>query len=237
MELYKNFGENDVLKGLSLDILDGETITIIGGSGEGKSVLLKHIAGLMKPDKGTVYVDDEDIMRMDEEKLQQVQKKFGFLFQGAALFDSMTVYENVSFGVRRIHSETPEKKIREIVKTRLELVGLEGIEDMKPASLSGGMKKRVALARAIATNPRYILYDEPTTGLDPIRAGSINDLINSMQEKLNVTSIVVTHDMTSAYEVSDRIAMLAGGRIIETGTPGQIQKSPNDIVRKFIRGE
>jgi len=234
--VHKYFGKNWVLRGIDLDVYDGETLTIIGGSGEGKSVLLKCILGLLKIDKGSIIIDGVDITKIDERKLQEIQKNFGFLFQGAALFDSMTVYENVSFGIRRIKAELSENEIRKIVKEKLSLVGLESVENQKPSSLSGGMKKRVGLARAIATNPKYILYDEPTTGLDPVRADSINDLIIDMKNKLKVTSIVVTHDMKSAYKVSDRIAMLYKGKIVEIGSPDEIMNSENEVVRRFIKG-
>ena len=237
IDLYKNFGENRVLQGVTLEIKDRETITIIGGSGGGKSVLLKHMVGLLKPDKGCVIVDGVDIARLKTEELQKVQSNFGFLFQGAALFDSLTVYENVAFGLRRRDEKPSEAEIRRIVNECLAMVGLEGKGDMKPAALSGGMKKRVGLARAIATKPGYILYDEPTTGLDPIRADSINNLIIDMQKRLQGSSIVVTHDMVSAYKISDRIAMLYQGKIVEIGTPAEIQNTKNEIVRNFIEGE
>lgn len=233
--VHKYFKNNRVLNGIDLDIYDGEIITVIGGSGEGKSVLLKCILGLLKIDRGNIIIDGMDITKLDEKNLQKIQKNFGFLFQGSALFDSMTVYENVSFGLRRLRNDLDEKEISKIVGEKLSLVGLEGIESQKPASLSGGMKKRVGLARAIATNPKYIFYDEPTTGLDPVRADSINDLIVDMKKKLNITSIVVTHDISSAYKVSDRIAMLYNGKIIEVGTPQEIMNTKNEIVRKFIK--
>jgi len=234
--VHKYFEGKSVLKGIDLDIYDGETITIIGGSGEGKSVLLKCIVGLLKVDKGEILIDGVDITKASDMELQKVQKNFGFLFQGAALFDSMTVYENVAFGIRRRNPSLSERDVRRIVEEKLSLVGLRGVEDLKPVALSGGMKKRVGLARAIATEPKYILYDEPTTGLDPVLADSINDLIIDMKEKLGVTSIVVTHDMHSACKVSDRIAMLYSGKIIEVGTPQDILNSKNALVRNFIKG-
>jgi len=233
--LHKSFGDNRVLRGVNLEIEDGETITIIGGSGCGKSVLLKHIVGLLKPQVGEVEVDGEEITRLGMEELAEVQKKFGMLFQGAALFDSLTVRENVAFGLRML-TDLDEGEIEKRVSEKLSLVGLKGIEDLMPAELSGGMKKRVGLARAIAMNPKYILYDEPSTGLDPIMADVINDLIIDLRKKLKITSIAVTHDMVTAYKISDRIAMLYEGRIEEIGVPQEIKKSENPVVRQFITG-
>lgn len=220
---------------MNLEIKEGETITIIGGSGCGKSVLLKHIVGLLKPEVGEIEIDGQEITRLGMEELAEVQKKFGMLFQGAALFDSLTVGENISFGLRML-TDLDEKEIKRRVSEKLPLVGMEGIEQLMPAELSGGMKKRVALARAIAMNPKYILYDEPSTGLDPIIADVINNLILNLQEKLKITSIVVTHDMVTAYKVSDRIAMLYQGRIEEIGTPEEIKETKNSVVRQFITG-
>jgi len=233
--IHKSFLGNRVLRGVNLEIEEGETITIIGGSGCGKSVLLKHIVGLLKPEVGEIEVDGQEITRLGMEELAEVQKKFGMLFQGAALFDSLTVGENIAFGLRML-TDLEEREIRKRVSEKLSLVGLEGIEQLMPAELSGGMKKRVALARAIAMNPKYILYDEPSTGLDPIMADVINNLILDLQEKLNITSIVVTHDMVTAYKVSDRIAMLYEGRIEGIGTPEEIRETKNSVVRQFITG-
>jgi len=233
--LHKSFVGNRVLRGVNLEIEDGETITIIGGSGCGKSVLLKHIVGLLKPEVGEIEIDGQEITRLGMEELAEVQKKFGMLFQGAALFDSLTVGENISFGLRML-TDLDEREIKRRVSEKLPLVGMEGIEQLMPAELSGGMKKRVALARAIAMNPKYILYDEPSTGLDPIMADVINNLILNLQEKLKITSIVVTHDMVTAYKVSDRIAMLYQGRIEEIGTPEEIKETKNSVVRQFITG-
>ena len=235
-DLHKRFGSNYVLKGLELEIYDGETITVIGASGGGKSVLLKCLLGLLKPERGQIYVDGVEITRLSDEDLWEVQKKFGFLFQGAALFDSLTVAENVSFGLRNLKSQMSESEIAERVRWCLANVGLKGVENLKPAELSGGMKKRVGLARAIATEPRYILYDEPTTGLDPIKSDLITDLILKLQRDLKITSIVVTHDMVAAYKVSNRIAMLYDGKIVEIGTPQEIKSTSNQIVRQFIEG-
>jgi phospholipid/cholesterol/gamma-HCH transport system ATP-binding protein len=234
--VHKSFGSNHVLRGTQLDILDGETITIIGASGGGKSVLLKCMVGLLQVDLGDIFVDEHKISHLEDDALWEVQKNFGFLFQGAALFDSLTVAENVSFGLKNIKPDITPDEVRQRVRWCLENVGLKNIEDMKPAELSGGMKKRVGLARAIATEPKYILYDEPTTGLDPIKADLITDLILKLQRNLKITSIVVTHDMVAAYKVSNRIAMLHEGRIIETGTPDDIKNTGNETVRQFIEG-
>jgi phospholipid/cholesterol/gamma-HCH transport system ATP-binding protein len=234
--LEKSFGSNKVLKRVDLDISTGETMTIIGGSGTGKSVLLKHIVGLMKPDAGTVTVDGVEISRLDEDELFDVRKRFGYLFQGAALFDSLTVGENVAFGIHNVRPDLA-KDWRNIAVQKLALVGLgPQVADMKPAELSGGMKKRVALARAVAHEPDYILYDEPTTGLDPIMADVINDLILELRHALGATAVAVTHDMKSAYKISSRIAMLYGGRIVALGTPEEIQNSSDPMVRQFITG-
>jgi len=233
--VHKSFGDNRVLRGVNLEIEEGETITIIGGSGCGKSVLLKHIVGLLKPEVGEIEVDGQEITRLGMKELAEVQEKFGMLFQGAALFDSLTVGENIAFGLRML-TDLGERKIRRRVSEKLSMVGLEGIEELMPAELSGGMKKRVALARAIAMNPKYILYDEPSTGLDPIMADVINNLILDLQEKLKISSIAVTHDMVTAYKISDRIAMLYEGRIKEIGTPQEIRETKNSVVRQFITG-
>ncbi|HOW28462.1 MAG TPA: ABC transporter ATP-binding protein [Elusimicrobiota bacterium] len=234
--VHKAFGKNRVLRGVDLEIRDGETLTIMGGSGTGKSVTIKHMVGLLKPDAGQIWVDGLEISNANEARLHQVQMKFGYLFQGAALFDSLTVAENVLFGVRNLRPELMDRA-EELVVQKLALVGLKPeVADMKPAELSGGMKKRVGLARAIAYEPSYILYDEPTTGLDPIMSDVINELILGLQKKLGVTGIVVTHDMKSAYKVSNRIAMLYEGRIVADGTPQEIQNSTNPLVKQFITG-
>lgn len=236
-DLAKSFGAHQVLRGVDLDIDDGETLTIIGGSGCGKSVLLKHIVGLLKPDQGRVVIDGVDITdSKNKEELTSVQNQFGFLFQGAALFDSLSVGENVAFGVTHLKKDLTADAVANIVREKLALVGLSGVENLKPAELSGGMKKRVGLARAIAHNPKYIVYDEPTTGLDPIMADVINELILELQKKLNVTSIAVTHDMVSAYKISSRLAMLYEGRIVEAGTPHEIKNTSNPYVKQFVTG-
>ncbi len=234
--VQKFFGKNHVLRGTDIEIYDGETITVIGASGSGKSVMLKCIVGLLKPESGEIYIDEREVTKLEDEQLWDIQKRFGFLFQGAALFDSLTVAENISFGMRNL-TKVSEDDITDRVKWCLKHVGLKEIENLKPSELSGGMKKRVGLARAIATEPRYILYDEPTTGLDPIKADLITDLILHLQKELKVTSIVVTHDMVAAYKVSNRIAMLYDGKIVEIGSPSDIQNTKNPIVRQFIEGK
>ena len=233
--LKKKLGKKQVLNGVDLDIPTGETIVVMGRSGTGKSVLFKHIIGLMTPDEGSIEVDGNHVVGLRENEMNEVRKRFGVLFQGAALFDSMTVGENVGLPLRE-HTKLADAEIRKRVAERLEWVGLKGVEDMKPASLSGGMRKRVGLARAIAMDPAYILYDEPTTGLDPIMSDVINRLIRSLQQRIGVTSIVVTHDMNSAYHVADEIAMLHEGRVVFTGTPDEARSTSDPMVRQFIEG-
>jgi phospholipid/cholesterol/gamma-HCH transport system ATP-binding protein len=234
-EVHKSFGGNKVLNGVDLNINTGETIVILGRSGCGKSVLLKHIIGLMKPDKGQIYIDGEEITAYSYRKLYDLRRRFGMLFQGAALFDSMTVEENVGLGLAE-HTDLSKEKISGIVKEKLRLVGMSGVENLKPAELSGGMKKRVGLARAIAMDPDIVLYDEPTTGLDPIMADVINELIISLRNTLKITSIAVTHDIVSAYKIADRIAMLYEGKIIWVGTPEETRNSTDPVVQQFIHG-
>jgi phospholipid/cholesterol/gamma-HCH transport system ATP-binding protein len=233
--IKKSFDEKAVYTGLNLSIERGETITIIGGSGSGKSVLLKLLVGLMKPDAGSITIGGIDIVPLSEHDLVSVRKRIGMLFQGGALFDSISVGENVGYGLV-MHKGMSEKQIGKKVAQCLEMVGLPGIEQMMPPDLSGGMKKRVALARAIAYDPEVILYDEPTTGLDPTNSNRINHLINEMREILKVTSVVVTHDMKSAFAVSDRLAMLFKGKIEAVGTPKEIERSKDPVVRGFIEG-
>jgi phospholipid/cholesterol/gamma-HCH transport system ATP-binding protein len=233
--LRKRLGRKQVLDGIDLEVDRGETLVVLGPSGTGKSVLLKHIIGLMPPDAGSIQVDGREIVGLGEGELSDVRRHFGMLFQSSALFDSMTVGENVGLGLRE-HTDLPEAAIRERVAERLEWVGLKGAEDMKPASLSGGMRKRVGLARAIAMDPAYILYDEPTTGLDPIMSDVINRLIRELQSRLGVTSIVVTHEMRSAYHVGDRLALLYGGRLVFEGTPEEVRATRDPLVRQFIEG-
>jgi phospholipid/cholesterol/gamma-HCH transport system ATP-binding protein len=234
-DLHKSFGSFPVLRGVNLSVEKGESMTVIGGSGSGKSVLIKHIIGLLFPDKGRVIVDGRVLNELDEFGLNELRKKFGMLFQMAALFDSLSVWENVGFSLKQ-HTKLTDKEIRKIATEKLALVGLKDVEDKMPSELSGGMKKRVGLARAIAMDAEIILYDEPTTGLDPITADSINDLIVDLRKKLGVTSVAITHDMQSAYKISDRIAMLYKGEIQEIGTPDQIKNTANPIVRQFITG-
>lgn len=235
INISKKLGEQQVLNNLSLSISAGETMVIIGRSGCGKSVLLKHIIGLMRPDMGEIIIDDEDISCLRGKNLDKFRLNFGMLFQGAALFDSLTVEENVGF-VLFEYTNTSRIEIEQRVRESLLAVGLKGVEHKYPAELSGGMKKRVGLARAICIKPRIILYDEPTTGVDPIGADAINNLIMDLHRKLKVTSIVVTHDMTSAYKIADKIAMLYQGRIIEIDSPENIKKTHNPVVRQFISG-
>ncbi len=234
-DIHKSFGENHVLRGVKLRIDRGESLVVIGGSGSGKSVLLKHIIGLLRPDKGKVIVDSIDLSQLDEDGLNEVRKKFGMLFQSSALFDSMNVWENVGFGLKR-HTLLSNSEIKEIAVRKLRMVGLVGVEDVMPSELSGGMRKRVGLARAIAMEPEILLYDEPTTGLDPIMADAINDLIVEMREKLKITSIAITHDIKSAYKIADTIAMLYNGVIIASGSSGEIKNTSNPVVRQFIEG-
>jgi phospholipid/cholesterol/gamma-HCH transport system ATP-binding protein len=235
VDLHKSFSGNEVLRGVDLEIRTGESMVIIGGSGSGKTVLIKHIIGLLMPDKGDVWVDSIKINTLKEKELNLVRKRFGMLFQGSALFDSMTVGENVAFALTQ-HSEMNEEEVKQRAKECLRLVGLKDIEYIMPSELSGGMKKRVALARAIALEPEIILYDEPTTGLDPIMADVINNLIIELREKLDVTSIAITHDLVSAYKIADRIAMLYEGKILEINTPEKLKASPNPIIQQFING-
>ncbi len=235
INLSKSFGNNRVLDSLNLIINSGEMMVIIGRSGCGKSVLLKHIIGLLKPDFGQIIIDNDDISRIEDKDLDKIRLSFGMLFQGSALFDSMTVGENVGFTLRE-HTDMEEDLIHEKIATALKHVGLEGIEDLMPAELSGGMKKRVGLARALCNDPKIILYDEPTTGLDPIMADAINDLIIELNHKLKMTSIAVTHDMVSAYKIANRIAMLYNGKIVEVGTPKEIKETKDPLVKQFITG-
>jgi len=233
--LHKSFNGLKVLTGLDLEVVHGETLVIIGESGCGKSVLLKHLIGLLRPDAGHVYFAGTDITQLDERALAPIRTHFGMLFQGSALFDSLSVGENVAFAVRE-HRRLPEAEVRRIVAEKLAVVGLTGIEEKMPAELSGGMQKRVALARAIALDPEVILYDEPTTGLDPLHADDINDLILHTQQRVQATTIIVTHDIVSACRVADRIVMLHDGHTIAGGTPEELLDSTVPEVHEFIRG-
>jgi len=231
----KSFGAKKVLDHTNLLIHKGETLVVIGRSGEGKSVLLKHIVRLLEPDCGHIWVEGRDIAQMATGPLMQMRKKFGFLFQGAALFDSMDVCENVGLMLKE-HTDWPDSRRRTRSCECLSLVGLDGTADKLPSELSGGMKKRAGLARAIVMEPEYILYDEPTTGLDPITGDAINDLIIKLQRELGVTSIVVTHDMSSAFKIADRMAMLSGGKIVFSGTVDEVRRTDHPMVRQFIEG-
>ena len=235
VDLHKSFNTKHVLRGVNLKILRGESMVVVGGSGSGKSVLMKHVIGLLKPDRGKIIVAGEEINKLTGRDLNNFRKKFGMLFQGGALFDSLSVWENVGFGLLE-HTGLSREEIRWRVAEKLEMVGLEGIEDLKPSELSGGMKKRVALARAIAMEPDILLYDEPTTGLDPIMADVINELILNMKKRLKISSLTITHDMKSAYKIADRMAMLFEGRIIQVGIPEKLQITSNPIVYQFITG-
>ncbi|HZF01783.1 MAG TPA: ABC transporter ATP-binding protein [Methylomirabilota bacterium] len=234
-DLSKNFGAQKILDGVSFRIENGESVVIIGRSGGGKSVLLKHLIGLLQPDSGDVLIDGENIVPMNERQLLRVRQKFGMVFQGAALFDSMTVAENVAFALRR-NGTLPETEIRNRVAHALEVVDLPGIENKNPAELSGGMRKRVGLARAIVYEPQILLYDEPTTGLDPIVSDSIDELMMGVRDKLKVTSVVVTHDMRTARRVGNHVIMLHHGKIQANCSPEQIFNSTDPIVRQFIDG-
>ncbi|MEA3470719.1 MAG: ABC transporter ATP-binding protein [Thermodesulfobacteriota bacterium] len=235
IDVHKSFGENPVLRGLNLEIEKGKTTVIIGRSGGGKSVLLKHIIGLLRPDKGQVLVDGVDIARLNDEELDEARKKFGVLFQGSALFDSMTVGENVAFPLRE-HTKKKDREIREIVSDRLRAVGLTGVEEMMPSELSGGMKKRAGLARAIAMHPEVVLFDEPTTGLDPVMTEAINELIINTQESFNLTCVATSHNMQSIFTIGHKIAMIYDGRIVAYGTPEEIRKSENPVLKQFLAG-
>jgi len=235
-DLHKSFKGVPVLAGVNLDIGESERIVVIGGSGCGKSVLLRHMAGLLKPDTGSLRVDGQDLVPLGERDLNPIRRKIGVLFQGAALFDSLDVFHNVAFGLmeqRRLKDDEIRNRVTEV----LEVVGMTGQEHKKPAELSGGMRKRIGLARAIVNRPSIMLYDEPTTGLDPQIADSINRLILKMSRNFNVTSIVVTHDMVSAYMIGNRIAMLHQGKILVSGTPDEIQRHSSPIVQHFIQGK
>ena len=233
--LRKKIGQQEILRGVDLKISSGETLAIIGRSGGGKSVLLKHMVGLMEPDSGEIWIQGQNIIGMNERQLGAIRKKVGILFQGGALFDSMTVEDNIGFPLREA-GERDRKVLRSKVSEMLEVMEMEGQEDKMPESLSGGMKKRVGLARAIIRRPSCVLYDEPTSGLDPVVADSINRLIRRLQSKFGMTSLVVTHDMKSAFDVADRIAYLDEGRIYFDGTPKELQQSTDPLIQDFLLG-
>jgi len=232
--LHKSFDGQPVLQGVNLSVPKGKVTVILGPSGSGKTVLMRHIIGLLRPDRGEVMVDGVDIHRLPSEKLNAFRRRFGMVFQNAALFDSMNVYENIAFPLME-HTNWSPQKIAEVVREKLTLLGLEGIEKKTPSELSGGMRKRVGLARAIALEPQIILYDEPTTGLDPIMAESVDLMILDMEEKLKITSVVISHDMHSAFRIADQVAMLFGGKIIECSSPKEFVKSSIPQVREFIK--
>jgi phospholipid/cholesterol/gamma-HCH transport system ATP-binding protein len=233
-EVHKHFDSKEVLRGLTLLIRKGEVLVILGGSGTGKTVILKHVVGLLKPEKGRIFVEGKDITHYEENRLLPVRRKVGFLFQGSALFDSMSVFDNVAFPLRE-HTKLSQSEIEVKVKEKLKLVGLEGTDWMMPSNLSGGMRKRVALARAIILEPKALLYDEPTTGLDPITTRWVTKLMRSIHEQLRITSIIVTHNVQSAMAVSDRIAFLYRGRIKFVGTPKEIEVCEDPMVQEFLK--
>jgi phospholipid/cholesterol/gamma-HCH transport system ATP-binding protein len=233
--IHKAFGELEVLKGIDLAVQRGEVLTILGGSGSGKSVILKHLIGLLRPDRGSVWLDGEEVTQRSERQWFELRRRFGYVFQGAALFDSLSVFENVAYPLRE-HLRWKEPAIAERVATCLEAVGLEGVEAKMPAELSGGMRKRVGVARAIALEPDAILYDEPTTGLDPANSRRIGEMIVNLQERLDVTSVVVTHELDLCFKVSDRVVLLEEGRIVTGGRPERFQRSEHPAVREFLGG-
>lgn len=235
VDVHKAFGDKEVLRGFTLSIRDGETTSVIGGSGSGKSVALKHIVGLLRPDQGDIWVDGANVSRLDQQSVYELRRNIGYVFQFAALFDSMTVAENVGLGLKRME-EWDDERIPERVAECLRLVDLDGFEARLPSELSGGQRKRAGLARAIATAPKYILYDEPTTGLDPITTSVIDELIVRMSDELGVTGVVITHDMKSAFRISDRVAMLYDGQIRMEGTPDEIRATNDPVVKAFIEG-
>ena len=236
-DITKKFGSNVVLDDVSLTIEEGKTTVVIGPSGCGKTVLIKHLIVLLRPSSGEVYFRKQRIDNLNENELNGVRTHFGFLFQGGALFDSLNVFENIIFPIRQHHKIIDWREIEDLVKAKLAVVGLDGFQNYYPASLSGGQRKRVALARAIALNPEVILYDEPTTGLDPIRSDVINELILKLKRELGITSVVVTHDMTSAYKIADRMVMLHNGKIVADGSADYIRNHPHPVVQQFINGQ
>jgi phospholipid/cholesterol/gamma-HCH transport system ATP-binding protein len=232
--LFKSFQDNRVLTGIDLSIPKGSTCVILGGSGSGKTVLMKHMIGLLKPDSGQVIIDGEDIVPYGPEDLERVRRKFGMVFQAAALFDSMTVYENVSFPLKEHRKDLSDEQMREIVRTKLGIVGLKNVEERFPADLSGGMRKRVGLARAIVMDPKIVLYDEPTTGLDPITTDYVDEMILDAKRELGVTSVVISHDVASAFKVADNIAFLYQGVIADQGPPHTLRDSQTPAVKLFL---
>jgi len=236
INLHKSFNGQKVLRGINLKVNAGDALAFIGGSGSGKSVLLKHIIGLLKPDSGKILIDNEDISKLRGRKLKRLKERFGMVFQGGALFDSLTVFENVAFPLRE-KTRMKASQIRETVSEELSEVGLTGAEDKYPAEISGGMKKRVALARCLVMNPEIILFDEPTTGLDPLMGKAIHNMIRSCQKRYKFTAIMVTHEIPEIFSLVDRVAMLYNGTILAEGTPEQIQNSKDPVIHQFIHGE
>jgi phospholipid/cholesterol/gamma-HCH transport system ATP-binding protein len=234
VDLHKSFGDNAVLTGINLKVPEGSTLVILGGSGSGKTVLMKHMIGLLKPDSGQVLVEGEDIVPMGADGLEKLRRKFGMVFQAAALFDSMTVYENVSFPLREHRQELREEEVRALVRAKLGIVGLRDVEEKFPADLSGGMRKRVGLARAIVLDPKIVLYDEPTTGLDPITTDYVDEMILDAKRELGVTSVVISHDVASAFKVADNIAFLYQGTIVDQGPPATLRHSEQPAVKLFL---
>ncbi|MCP5003819.1 MAG: ABC transporter ATP-binding protein [Planctomycetes bacterium] len=234
-DIHTSFNGHFVHRGINLRVKEGEILSLLGSSGVGKSLLLKELIGILKPDSGEIIVMGKDIVPLREDELIEIRKNVGILFQGAALFDSLSVYENVAYPLRE-HTKLKESEIKETIREKLSLVGLEGVENKMPDELSGGMKKRVGLARAIAIEPKIILYDEPTTGIDPITAEKINDLIISLQNRLGITTIVVTHDLHCVKKITNKLAMLSGGKIITEGTWDEFENSETKVIRDFISG-
>jgi phospholipid/cholesterol/gamma-HCH transport system ATP-binding protein len=236
IDLHKAFGNRPILRGINLEIKKGETMVLLGGSGTGKSVTIRHIIGLLKPDKGDIKVFGESVVYGSPKKLQEIRSRMGVLFQSGALINWLTVFDNVALPLRE-HRLKPEKEIQKIVLEKLEWLGLLPAKDLLPDNISGGMKKRVGIARALTTNPEILLYDEPTSGLDPVMSQVINELIRKLQHELGVTQIVVTHDMNSAYYIADRITFLYKGKVEMIGTPEEIKNSDNPLVQQFIQGK
>jgi phospholipid/cholesterol/gamma-HCH transport system ATP-binding protein len=236
IDLWKSFGDKEVLRGVSIDVAPGESLVIVGGSGAGKSVLLKHLIGLIQPDRGHIVVDGEDLARADNSQALAIRRKFGMSFQEGALFDSMDVFENIAFPLRR-HTKRSEEQIAARVRECLDLVHLQGVERKATSELSGGMRRRVGFARAIALAPEILLFDEPNTGLDPVTSAVIDRVILEMKENLSVTMVIITHDMKSAFRIADRIAMLRDGRILTVGIPEAFRASPDPYVQNFLAGK
>jgi phospholipid/cholesterol/gamma-HCH transport system ATP-binding protein len=235
VDVHKSFGDRQVLTGISLKVPTGSTLVILGGSGGGKTVLMKHMIGLLKPDRGQVLIEGEDIAPFNDVALERVRRKFGMVFQGAALFDSMDVYDNVAFPLREHRQDLSEEQMRAIVREKLGILGLQNVEEQFPADLSGGTRKRVGLARAIVLDPKIVLYDEPTTGLDPITTDYVDEMILDAKRELGVTSVVISHDVASAFKVADNIAFLSHGVIVEEGHPEELRHSQQPAVKLFLQ--